>query len=66
MGVDAVFALLGDPLSCDPNIGNRPIIAHHDGREERVPDIGGAGVPLCDGGGGGKVEYDDVGHCSSA
>ena len=41
----------------DPDLGNRPVIAHHDGWEHRLPQGFGAGRALGDGGGRGEVEH---------
>src|SRR6056297_2490152 len=48
-------------LTGDEDGADGTVVAHHDGGEERLPDVFGAGVTLGDGGGRGEVQNDEVG-----
>ena len=48
-------------LSCDPDLLDGAVVAHHDGRKDRLPQGLGAGGGLRDGGGGGEGDHDEVG-----
>lgn len=48
-------------VSPHPNPPHRPVVPHHDRREQRLPEVAGPRARLGDGGGAGEVEGDDVG-----
>ena len=49
-----------DPRATHIDRFDRAVVAHHDGRENRLPDGFGAPGCLFDGGGGGEVNDDQI------